>query len=55
MQVDEVLAFCSNAFSHFVYVRLVVCVLFLLVDCGRVLRSVSLLVCVFAALCVINK
>jgi len=57
MQVDEVLAFCFNAFSCFLNVILVVGprVVFLLADCGSVSGLVCLFACVFAASCVINK
>jgi len=57
MQVDDVLACCFNAFFLFLNVWLVVglCVVLLLVDCGSLSGFVCLFVCVFAALCVINK
>ena len=38
-----------------VCVWFVVCVVFLLADCGSVLGLVCLLVCVFAASCIVNK
>jgi len=44
------LAFCFNDFFPIFCVRLVVCVVFLMVDCGSVLGLVCLLVCVLLLL-----
>jgi len=53
MQADEVLAFCFNAFSHFVYVRLVLglCVVLLIANCG----SVSRFVCLYIFCCFVRN
>ena len=55
MQVDEVFSLLFQCFLS-ISLRSLGCIgaVFLLVDCGSVLTSVSLLARVFAASCVIN-